>query len=315
MNLCLNTDSVPDLTLEETLDFAASAGIDAVEIATGGQSSAPHMRLGELLSSATARSAFFDAISSRGLRLAALNCSAWPMHPTRGEEDARLIRDSITLAGELGIEKIVTMSGCPGDSPQAITVNWVWSPWPSEMPELRENQWEQAIEVWRGFADLGVAHGVNRIAFELHPLHLVYNVPTLLRLRDAVGPAIGANLDPSHMFWQQMDPVRVIRALGSAVYHVHLKDTELLDEQLALNGVLDPRSWDDPTNRSWVFRAVGEGHPATFWTAFLDALDEIGYDEELSIENEDPLLPGESGVTRAVECVSSILSSREPAQD
>ena len=117
MNLCLNTDSVPDLTLEETLDFAASAGIDAVEIATGGQSSAPHMRLGELLSSATARSAFVDAISSRGLRLAALNCSAWPMHPTRGEEDARLIRDSITLAGELGIEKIVTMSGCPGDSP------------------------------------------------------------------------------------------------------------------------------------------------------------------------------------------------------
>ena len=183
------------------------------------------------------------------------------------------------------------------------------------MPELRENQWEQAIEVWRGFADLAVAHGVNRIAFELHPLHLVYNVPTLLRLRDAVGPAIGANLDPSHMFWQQMDPVRVIRALGSAVYHVHLKDTELLDEQLALNGVLDPRSWDDPTNRSWVFRAVGEGHPATFWTAFLDALDEIGYDEELSIENEDPLLPGESGVTRAVECISSILSSREPAQD
>ena len=263
MNLCLNTDSVPDLTLEETLDFAASAGIDAVEIATGGQSSAPHMRLTELLSSATARSAFVDAISSRGLRLAALNCSAWPMHPIRGEEDARLIRDSIALAGELGVEKIVTMSGCPGDSAQAITVNWVWSPWPSEMPELRESQWEQAIEVWRGFADLALAHGVNRIAFELHPLHLVYNVPTLFRLRDAVGPAIGANLDPSHMFWQQMDPLRVIRALGSAVYHVHLKDTELLDEQLALNGVLDPRSWDDPTNRSWVFRAVGEGNPAT----------------------------------------------------
>ncbi len=314
MNLCLNTDSVPELTLEETLDLAASAGIDAVEIATGGQSSAPHVRLHELLSSAAARTAFVDAISSRGLRLAAINCSAWPLHPIRGEEDARFIRDSIKLAGELEVDKIVTMSGCPGDSRQATTINWIWSPWPSELPEIRERQWEQAIEAWQGFADFARAHGVNRIAFELHPLHLVYNVPTLLRLRDEVGPAIGANLDPSHLFWQQMDPVRVVRALGSAIYHVHLKDTELLDEQLALNGVLDPRSWDDPTNRSWVFRTVGEGNPETFWTAFLDALKEIGYDEDLSIENEDPLLPGESGVRRAVEFITSIMSP-EPAKD
>jgi sugar phosphate isomerase/epimerase len=308
MNLCLNTDSVPALTLEQTLDLAARSQIESVEIATGGQSSAPHLRLDELLDSAVARTGFTELLAAHGVRLAALNCSAWPMHPIRGDQDVRLIKDTIRLASELGVEKIVTMSGCPGDSPHARTFNWIWFPWPDETQAIREQQWEEALECWRELTDFAREHGVNRIAFELHPLHLVYNVPTLIRLRDAVGPEIGANLDPSHLFWQQMDPLRVIRALGPAVQHVHLKDTELFDDQLALNGVLDPRSWDDPDSRSWVFRAVGEGNPPAFWSAFLDALQEIGYDEELSIENEDPFLPGESGVTRAVEVITPLMA-------
>src|SRR5579859_2150037 len=240
VKLGLLTDSVPELSLEDALDLAAGLGIDSVEIASGGQSSAPHMRLDELLGSAPARAAFAETITSRGLRLAAINCSAWPLHPIRGPEETRFIQDSIRLAGELGVEKIVTMSGCPGDSPQARTINWIWFPWPPETQPIQERQWEQALELWQGLADFARAHGVNRIAFELHPLHLVYNVPTLLKLREAVGPIIGANLDPSHLFWQQMDPARVIHALGPALFHVHLKDTQLLDEELAINGVLDP---------------------------------------------------------------------------
>lgn len=306
MKLSLLTDSVPDLSFEEVLDLAAGLGIESVEIASGGQSSAPHMRLDELLHSAAARAGFAEALKSRSLRLAAINCSAWPLHPIRGPEEARFIQDSIRLAGELGVEKIVTMSGCPGDSPQASTFNWIWFPWPPETRSIRERQWEQAIELWRGLADFARAHGVTRIAFELHPLHLVYNVPTLRQLRDAVGPIIGANLDPSHLFWQQMDPVRVIQALGPALFHVHLKDTQLLPEELALNGVLDPRPWEEPTSRSWVFRTVGEGTSPTGWTAFVKALEGIGYDEDLSIENEDPFLEGESGVRRAVEFMTTL---------
>ena len=307
MKLCLLTDSVPDLTFEQALDLAAGLGLESVEIASGGQSSAPHMRLGELLASGAARDAFAAAIASRGLRLAAINCSAWPLHPQRGAEEARFIEDSIRLAGELGVEKIVTMSGCPGDSPEGKTINWIWFPWPPETQPILEEQWDQAIELWQGLADFARAHGVSRIAFELHPLHLAYNVSTLARLREAVGPVIGANIDPSHMFWQQMDPVRVVQALGPAVFHVHLKDTGLLDDELALNGVLDPRPWEEPEHRSWVFRTVGEGRPAAVWLAFLRALDEIGYDDELSIENEDPFLPGESGVRRAVEFMTSAV--------
>jgi sugar phosphate isomerase/epimerase len=264
------------------------------------------MRIAELLADPAKRSAFADAIASRGMRLATINCSAWPMHPVHGAEHLDLIRDSIRLASELEIDKIVTMSGCPGESPQARGINWVWCPWPQEMVEMRDEQWELAIETWRDLTDFALAHGVQRIALELLPLHMVYNVPTLLALRDAVGPVIGANVDPSHMFWQQMDPLRVVTALGPAVHHVHLKDLELFDDELALSGVLDGRPWDDPSHRSWIFRTIGKGHPASFWRSFLDALRDVGYDEDLSIEHEDPLLPGRAGVSEAARFLASL---------
>jgi sugar phosphate isomerase/epimerase len=308
VNLCLKTDSLADFSLEETLDITAGLGIDVVEIAAGGQSEAPHMQIAELLGDSAKRASFADSIASRGMRLSAINCSGWPMHPVRGASDVELIRDSIRLASELEVDKIVTMSGCPGDSPYAEAVNWIWFPWPPEMLEIREQQWQTAFATWRDIADFALANGVERIALELHPLQLVYNVPTLLRLREEIGPVIGANVDPSHLFWQQVDPVRVVTALGDAVHHVHLKDTELFEEQLAITGVLDPRDWDDPSNRSWVFRTIGQGHDASFWGGFIDALLQIGYDDVLCIENEDPLLPGKQGVVEAVKFTKSLLA-------
>lgn len=310
MILCLNTDSLAALSFEQALDVAARLGIEAVEVAAGGHSAAPHMRIEDLLRDPAARSRFAHAIGSRGLQLNAINCSSDPLHPGHGAKHLALIKDSIRLAGELGVQKIVAMSGCPGDSRGARTVNWIWFPWPDEMLAIREQQWEIAIDLWRDVAEFAAQHGVRRIALELLPLQLVYNVPTLLRLRDAVGPTIGANIDPSHMFWQQMDAARVVRALGPAVHHVHLKDAQLFGDELAVNGVLDYRSWDDPAHRSWVFRTVGQGQPVEVWRAFLGALTEIGYEDALSIENEDLLLPGESGVREAV-CFMQSLSAPE----
>jgi sugar phosphate isomerase/epimerase len=310
MKLCLNTDTLGELPFKPALDVVAGLGIDAVEVAAGGHSRAPHMRIGELLADAGARDRFAAAIASRGLALNAINCSSDPLHPVHGERHRQLIRDSIRLAGALGVEKIVTMSGCPGESAGARTLNWIWFPWPDELQAIREEQWEVALDVWGELTELAAREGVGRIALELLPLQLVYNVPTLLRLRDALGPAIGANIDPSHMFWQQMDPLRVVAALGPAVHHVHLKDTELYPDELALNGVLDCRSWDDPANRSWVFRAIGRGHPASFWDAFVAALAQAGYDDALSIENEDVQLPGESGVREALALLDSLPALR-----
>jgi sugar phosphate isomerase/epimerase len=307
VDLCLYTDSVEHLSFEEALDLAVRTGCTAIEIAAGGQSSAPHMRIGDLLADAGRRRAFAAAFSSRGLRIAALNCSAWPLHPVVGEEHVALIRDVLRLASELGVPKIVTMSGTPGDGVGATTIDWIWYPWPSDAVELLARQWDEATRLWQGLATEAKGSGVSRIAFELHPLHLVYNVPTLLRMRDRVGPIIGANVDPSHLFWQQMDPVDVVRALGVAVYHVHLKDTELVPDQVALAGVLDSRPFSNPKERAWIFRTVGRAHGRDWWASFIAALREAAYDDVVSIENEDVLQPPVEGVEEAAALILPLL--------
>lgn len=308
LDLGLYTDSVGRLSFEDALDLAQRIGAPGIEVAAGGQSSAPHMRIADLLADRQARDRFAAAFAERGLRIAALNCSAWPLHPRVGDRDAQLIRDVIMLAGHLGVDKIVTMSGCPGDGPAATTIDWVWYPWPPDAVALLERQWDQAIPFWQEMTRLARDHGVRRIAFELHPLHLCYNVPTLLRMRDAVGPEIGANVDPSHMFWQQMDPLAVVRALGPAVHHVHLKDTQVVPDQVAIAGVLDARPFHDPANRAWVFRTVGRGHDQRFWSDFVGALHAVGYADVLSIENEDVTQPAVEGVEEAARFMHALLT-------
>ena len=309
MELGLYTDSLATQTLEEALDVAARVGATGIEIATGGQSSAPHLDLESLLGDSARRKAFQDAFDSRGLRIAALNCSAWPLHPVVGEEHVALIRSTIRLAAELGVTKLVTMSGCPGDGTAASAVNFVWYPWPADSTALLERQWDAAIDLWRDLGEEARAAGVTAFAFELHPLHLVYNVPTLERMRAAVGPVISVNLDPSHLFWQGMDPLAVIRALGPAVKHVHLKDTRIDPNQVALAGVLDSRPFADASQRAWVFRAAGSVHGHEWWSAFVGALRDVGYDDVLAIENEDASLPAEASVELAARFMRPIIEA------
>ena len=307
MDLCLYTDSVPELPFEDALDLAARIGCGSVEIAGGGQSSAPHLRLAELLGDRRRRIAFGDAFATRGLRIAALNCSAWPLHPVRGAEQEAIIRDTIRLAGELGVETVVSMSGTPGDGPGASTIDWVFYPWPADATALLARQWDAAIPFWERMAAHAEANGVRRIAFELHPLHLVFNVPTLHRMREAVGPIIGANMDPSHLFWQGMDPLAAIAALGPAVQHVHLKDTGLQADRVALAGVLDTTPFEDPRQRAWTFRTVGRVHDRAWWASFVTALRAVGYDGPLSIENEDPYQPAIEGVEEAAAFIRPLI--------
>lgn len=309
LELGLYTDSVKALSFQAALDLAARIGATGIEIATGGQSSAPHLRIDELLGDPGRRARFAEAFASRGLRIAALNCSAWPLHPVHGERHVALIRSTIRLAGELGVRKLVTMSGAPGDGAGSTAVNFIWYPWPAESMALLERHWEAAIDLWTDLGAEAQAHGVERLAFELHPLHLVYNVPTLERMREAVGPIIGANIDPSHLFWQGMDPIAVIGRLGSAVHHVHLKDTEIVPDQVAIAGVLDQRPFDDPANRAWRFRAAGSVHGADYWSAFIAALERVGYDDVLAIENEDETLPAQEGVEQAAAFMRPLLGA------
>jgi sugar phosphate isomerase/epimerase len=308
MQLGLYTDSLAHLERDAVLDVAARIGATGIEIATGGQSSAPHLDRAELLGSADARSRLLDAVASRGLHLAALNCSAWLLHPRKAAEQRAIVADTFRLAELLGVDTVVTMSGCPGDGPDASTVNWIVYAWPDDYVDLRRRQWDAMLELWRELAPIAADHGV-RVALELHPLQLVFNVPTLLELRDAVGPTVGANLDPSHLFWQQMDPLTVIPALGQAIHHVHLKDTALVPAEVALAGVLDLRSFEDPTRRAWNFRTVGRGHDRAFWSAFVGGLAGVGYDRSLSIEHEDRSDDPLAGVEESAAVARDVLAS------
>ncbi|MEO8229087.1 MAG: sugar phosphate isomerase/epimerase [Chloroflexota bacterium] len=307
LELGLFTDSVPRLTFEAALDLAAEVGATGVEVAVGGVSEQTHADATALLEDRQARARFAGAFEDRGLRISALNCSGFPLHPLIGEEQRISIERTIRLAELIGVDKIVTMSGTPGDGPGSTTVNWIWYPWPADAVALLERQWGEAIPFWDVMARFALEHGVTRIAFELHPLYLVYNVPTLERMRAAIGPVIGANVDPSHLFWQQMDPMAVVRALGPAVHHVHLKDTDMTPERVALAGVLDQQPFEDPAARAWGFRTIGRGHPPSFWQSFVTALREVGYDDILSIENEDELQDPVDGVREAAAVMGPII--------
>jgi sugar phosphate isomerase/epimerase len=309
MELGLYSDSLAGLDRAAMLDVAVEVGAVAIEMATGGQSSAPHLDRAALLASADERTALLDQMAARGLRLAALNCSAWLLHPRRAREQRAIVEETFELAGLLGVRTVVTMSGCPGDGPSASTVNWPVYAWPDELVDLRQRQWDEMVELWRELAPRARDGGI-RVALELHPLQLVSNVPTLRALRDEVGDVIGANMDPSHLIWQQMDPVAAIAALGSAIHHVHLKDTAFVPSELALAGVLDTRSFDRPEGRAWNFRTVGRGHDASWWTAFLDALAAIGYDGPLSIEHEDRTEDPLAGVRASAAFARELLASR-----
>lgn len=310
MDVGLYTDSLTALPFEAALDVAAASGVASIEIATGGQSAGQHMDVDALLASAPARSRFLAAFERRGLRIAALNCSAWPMHPVVGAAHEAIIEKTLRLAAELGVTKIVSMSGCAGDGPRATTIGWTWYPWPDDAVALGQRNWDRAVAFWAGKARLAEQCGVARIAFELHPLHVVYNVPTALAFRAQVGDVIGVNMDPSHLFWQQMDPIAAVGALGPAVYHVHMKDTEVVADQVAIAGVLDNRSFENPAQRAWTFRTVGRIHPAAYWAAFLEALAGAGYDDSLAIEQEDPFATQEEGVREAAAFIAGLLRAR-----
>jgi sugar phosphate isomerase/epimerase len=309
MKLGFVSDSLGGLPFIAMLDQAVRLGVSGVEVNTGGWSTAPHFDMAALKSSAAARKAFLAAFADRGLDVIALNANGNPLHPTdRTQADG--LRDTIRLAGEMGITKVCTMSGLPGGCAGDKMPNWVVSSWPPETQSILRYQWEDVlIPFWTEIAALAKAHGVAQIALELHGNQVVYNVPSLQKLRAAVGPVIGANLDPSHLFWMGADPLIAAQALGDAVYHVHAKDTFLNAPVQATTGLLDNGSLLDIPGRSWSYITLGYGHGATWWRQFCYRLKMAGYDGWLSIEHEDVLLNGLEGLEKSVALLQGVMPS------
>lgn len=310
MKLCVLANLYGEKTLDETLARLSSLGVEAVEIGAGGYPGKAHCDPHALLSDAKKLDEFKATVDKYGIEIAALAAHGNPVHP-----DAEIaktfdtdFREAVLLAEKLGVDTVVTFSGCPGDHPGAKYPNWVTCPWPEDFLAILDYQWNEVlIPYWKEAVAFANAHGVTKIALEMHPGFCVYNPETLLRLRAAVGDTIGANFDPSHLVWQGIDPVSAIRALEGAIYHFHAKDTKIDDINTAKFGVLDTKHYSDEIHRSWVFRTVGYGHDMQYWRDMISNLRLVGYDKVLSIEHEDSLMTKDEGLEKAVaflkECI------------
>ena len=298
-----------DQPFEAALDRIKALGLDAVEIGTGAYPGDAHCQPKALLGDSRKLTAFRDALRSRGLVISALSCHGNPLHPDKKIAKAHhdTFVDTVALAKKLEVETVITFSGCPGSDAAAKQPSWFISPWPPEFSAALEWQWKERVApYWKDTAKIARTAGV-RVAIEMHPNFVAYNPETMQRLMAVAPGVIGVNFDPSHLFWQQADPVAAIRSLGSSIFHVHAKDCRIDRANTATNGVLDAKSYTRELERAWIFRTVGYGNDALVWKDIVSNLRLVGYDHVLSIEHEDSVMSPAEGLRKAVDFLRAVL--------
>ena len=317
MKLGVLTNLFGKMSLEEALTKFEALGIEAAEIGCGGYPGKAHCDPKVLLNDKKALDEFKATLARHHIELSNLSAHGNPVHPDK--KIAKAFHDdfidAVLLAEKLGVDTVVTFSGCPGGSPEDKTPNWATCAWPDDFLSVLDYQWNEVlIPYWKKTAEFAKNHGVTKIAFEMHPGFCVYNPETMLRIREAVGETLGANFDPSHLIWQGIDPVAAIKALEGAIYHFHAKDTKLDKYNVAKFGVLDTKHYSDEAHRSWIFRSVGYGNGLDYWRDIISALRLVGYDKVMSIEHEDSLMTPEEGLRHAVEFLKqSIIKDPKPS--
>ena len=313
MRVGVFTVLLANLSLDQVIEKLKQLGVNTVELGTGNYPGDPHCKL-SLLESKTALKEFKQKLDDNGFTISALSCHGEPLHPNPAVAKAaqEASRKTILLAQKLGVPVTIDFSGCPGDSDKAKYPNWITCAWPPHFQDMLAWQWEKkVIPYWTKRVKFAEDHGV-KIALEMHPGFVVYSPETLLKLREACGKNLGCNYDPSHMFWQAIDPIKAIRVLGDAIFHVHAKDTQIYDANLPKTGVLDTKKYTGERERSWIFRTVGYGHDAGWWGEFISTLRMYGYDYVLSIEHEDTLMSAEEGLTKAVHFLQNLVIKEKP---
>ncbi len=312
MKLGLITTGIVQHDFEVGLDLASALGFEMIEIGCAGFHSKRYGDPAALLGDRGRFDRWRAAIEERSLAISALAAHGAPLSPDPGEA-ARYADEFVQtcrLAERLGVDRLTLLAGCPEGAPGDRTPSWVVTPFPTWNLDALRWQWEQRlVPYWKEKARIAADHGC-RLCFEMSPADMVFNPAALLRLRDEVGPAVGCNLDPSHLFWQQIDPLEAIRVLGPLIWHVHAKDTRLNEHEVRLNGVLDAKPHSELASRSWLFRTVGYGHPESFWRDFVSALRMVGYDDVLSIEHEDDLINPDEGLAKGAQLLRSVMVER-----
>ena len=284
MKVGVFTPLLSQLPLDSVLAKLEKLDIHTVELSTGNYPGNAHCKL-SMLDDPPALDEFKSTLADHGESISALSCHGNPLHPDpQHAKDAQEVnRKTILLAEKLGVPAVVDFSGCPGDSPGAKHPNWVTCPWPPDYLDVLKWQWDEVVApYWTQHAKFAAEHGV-KIAIEMHPGFVVYSPETMQKLRTIAGPSVGCNFDPSHLFWQQIDPIAAIRILGDAIFHVHAKDTQMYPANLNATGVLDTKPYTHERQRGWIFRTCGYGHGEPSWREFISTLRMFGYDNVLSI--------------------------------
>ncbi|UAL46886.1 sugar phosphate isomerase/epimerase [Sutcliffiella horikoshii] len=317
MKLGVFTVLFANKSFTEMLDYVKAAGLDAVEIGTGCYPGNNHCPLDTLLEDEGARNTYMEEIHSRGLQISAFSCHGNPISPDEAfaKESHETLLKTIDLAALTGVEVVNCFSGVPGDSENAKAPNWPVAPWPNEFGDVLTWQWEtKLVPYWKEVGKYAEERNI-KIGLELHGGFLVHTPHTMLKLRELTSPAIGANLDPSHLWWQGIDPVAAIKILGKAgaIHHFHAKDTYIDQDNVNMYGLTDMQPYGEVQTRAWSFRSVGCGHSVQEWSDMMSALRTYGYDYVVSIEHEDPIMSIEEGFARAVSNLQSVLIKEQPA--
>ena len=303
MKLGVMTPVLYSMNLEDALKYLSRIGVQTVEIGAGGYPGNTHINPKDYFENPAKVDELKNLLKKYNLEISALSCHGNPVHPNKkiAEKFHNEFIDTLKLAKILGIDTVIGFSGCPGDSETSRNPNWVTCAWPNEYGDILNWQWDEVlIPYWKKIKEIAESCNVTKIALEMHPGFCVYNPETLLKLREAVGDIIGANFDPSHLFWQGIKPAEAIKYLGGAIYHFHAKDTKIDAANCAVNGVLDTKSYDALPQRSWLFRTVGYGNDYAVWKDIFSALKLVGYDGPISIEHEDALMSPTEGLEKAV---------------
>jgi sugar phosphate isomerase/epimerase len=309
MRLGIMMNAFTDKSWDEALSAAQSLGVTCVEPGTGGFVGRTHVDVTGLLKDKARLEEWVGLVRSRHLTISAISCHGNPLHPNPNEANPHIrdLDESIEFAAAINVPTINCFAGCPGAGEDAKYPNWITCPWPPYFGDAVKWQWEKkVIPFWQRTCSRIAGTGI-RFAFEMHPGDVVYCPETLLMLREAVGETVGCNLDPSHLFWQGINPVNAIKKLGPAIIHCHAKDSQIDPEVTQWRGCLDWKHYSDVLNRAWTFRTVGYGHGIEFWNDFVSALRLVGFDGAISIEHEDPLMSPSEGMTKAVELLKKTL--------
>jgi DNA-(apurinic or apyrimidinic site) lyase len=304
-----------DQSLEELATYLSDLGVDAVELGSGGFPGERVIDRQAYLDDEDRQADLLAHLEEHDLRISALATHNNPLHPDeeRAAEADTELRESITLADQLGVNVVTCFSGLPAGGPNDEVPNWITAPWPTEHAEAHEYQWDVALDYWTDLAEHAAAHDVD-VAIEMHPNMLVYEPEGLVRLREATNDHIGANFDPSHLYWQGIDVTAAIRFLGEedAIHHFHAKDTKVYDDNARVKGVLDTADYTEEKDRSWMFRSIGYGHDESHWKDVVSTLRMVGYDDVLSIEHEDSLTSSTEGLEKAVDVLDRAVFRAEP---